>query len=142
MAQRDVLKVIWQNFVRSLSKPKFTANKIGEDKFGNTYFEIPADPSRGKRFPRRWFQTVDQENYLQEIPVEWEAWIRNKRESPPTEEELFRNQTMIEQKKRNAEEINYKFQNTDDAKKSTDGRFPIYEDYETLPGIKREKKIK
>ena len=29
--------------------------QVGTDPFGNRYFEIPADPSRGKRRPIRWY---------------------------------------------------------------------------------------
>lgn len=66
-------------------------NLIGEDFLGNRYFEVPADPSRGKRRPRRWY-TSAVSNYHDprgsniisgfdnELPSEWESWLRFRRE--------------------------------------------------------------
>ena len=32
---------------------------MGQDPFGNTYYEIPAQPELGKRKPSRWYNTAD-----------------------------------------------------------------------------------
>lgn len=40
--ERDVIKMIWTNFVNSLRPRQFKGNYMGRDTFGNKYFEIPA----------------------------------------------------------------------------------------------------
>ena len=46
---RGLLRAIWTNFTKSLQIARQAtkedgAKRIGQDVFGNTYFEIPADP--------------------------------------------------------------------------------------------------
>ena len=85
-------------------------NVIGEDFLGNRYFEIPADPSRGKRRPRRWYTSAEsdyhdprgsniREGFDNEIPSEWESWLRFRREAPPTEKEVMTSYAIADLKK-------------------------------------------
>lgn len=52
---------------------------MGEDYFGNKYYEIPANPSIGKRKASRWFEPADKEAFDQERTAEWDAWLRGRR---------------------------------------------------------------
>ncbi|XP_076346475.1 uncharacterized protein LOC143244886 isoform X4 [Tachypleus tridentatus] len=47
------------------------------------------DPCKGKRYPVRWYETKVSDDWEQEIPIEWEAWLRGRRTSPPVMENLF-----------------------------------------------------
>lgn len=62
-------------------KPRqIRGNLIGEDYFGNKYFEIPADPRIGKRRAERWFEPAgDREEFERELTAEWESWLRGRR---------------------------------------------------------------
>ncbi|ODM86922.1 Mimitin, mitochondrial, partial [Orchesella cincta] len=103
--ERDVFKMIWTNFRNFLRPRQIRGNLIGKDNFGNQYFEIPADPSIGKRKDARWFEPVVKDNFMQEMPAEWEAWLRGRRKEPPTVEEVLRNQAIADMKKVNAAEL-------------------------------------
>lgn len=52
---------------------------MGEDYFGNKYYEIPANPSIGKRKPSRWFEPSQKDAFDQERTAEWDAWLRGRR---------------------------------------------------------------
>ncbi len=92
---------------------------IGKDPFGNRYYELPADPSRGKRRPQRWYISPD--TYQKEalgrdsaggfdakMPSEWESWLRHRREQPPSEETVLQNMAIADMKKRNAARLEVK----------------------------------
>jgi len=80
---------------------------VGKDRFGNQFFEIPANPSIGKRKVARYFKPSGEElsNFDSQMPAEWESWLRGRRDVPPTEEELMSNQAIAEMKKKNAAEL-------------------------------------
>ncbi|XP_005187828.1 NADH dehydrogenase [ubiquinone] 1 alpha subcomplex assembly factor 2 [Musca domestica] len=143
---RDIIKIIFQNFFKSFRPRQIRGNLIGEDYFGNKYYEIPADPSIGKRKPSRWFEPADKEAFDNEITAEWEAWLRGRREEPPTREELVRNLQIMDMKKRNAAELEEKYGEKDASgklipPKETVGTFPKYNEYEIIPGKDPEKKF-
>ena len=86
------------------------ARVIGEDVFGNKYFEIPADPSRGKRRSRRWYTNASSghhdvrdgsisEGFDSEIPSEWESWLRHRRDAPPSDEQIYHSYAIADMKK-------------------------------------------
>lgn len=52
---------------------------MGEDYFGNKYYEIPKDVSRGKSKTSRWFEPAEKDNHEQEMAAEWESWLRGRR---------------------------------------------------------------
>lgn len=76
---RDIFKIIFQNFFKSFKPRQYKGNYVGEDYFGNKYYEIPANPSIGKRKPSRWFEPKDKEAFDNELTAEWEAWLRFRR---------------------------------------------------------------
>eukprot|EP00096_Caligus_rogercresseyi_P010405 TRINITY_DN3780_c0_g1_i1.p1 TRINITY_DN3780_c0_g1~~TRINITY_DN3780_c0_g1_i1.p1 ORF type:complete len:209 (-),score=51.35 TRINITY_DN3780_c0_g1_i1:192-746(-) len=119
-APRGLFVSIFNNFKNSFkfrkSLTESSTKLIGEDPFGNKYFEIPADPSRGKRRPVRWysaFNTPDKssmaksftDGFDSELPAEWESWLRNRRDAPPLPEEVMRSLQMSEVKKMNAAKL-------------------------------------
>lgn len=139
--QRDLLKIIFTNFINSFRPRQIRGNFMGEDYFGNKYYEIPASPQTGKRNPSRWFEPADKEAFDQEITAEWEAWLRYRRTDPPTREELIQNLQIMEAKKLNAAELDKKYAqlqgNTMEISppdEETIGSFPKYDDYEVVPG--------
>ncbi|CAN8004624.1 unnamed protein product [Ixodes hexagonus] len=99
---RRVVLQIWKNLWASMTSRKPPANEMGRDHFGNKYFEIPAQPSKGKRRPVRWFEPYIKDKFDQEVPVEWDAWLHCRRADPPTEEEILRNIAIMEAKKKSA----------------------------------------
>ncbi|XP_065293440.1 NADH dehydrogenase [ubiquinone] 1 alpha subcomplex assembly factor 2 isoform X2 [Dermacentor albipictus] len=100
---RGIIVRIWNNFLSSITTKQSPHREVGRDHFGNKYFEIAADPSRGKRKPRRWFEPRIKDNFSADMPPEWEAWLRTRRVSPPTEEEIARNEAIKKSKQRKGE---------------------------------------
>ncbi|XP_053689758.1 NADH dehydrogenase [ubiquinone] 1 alpha subcomplex assembly factor 2 [Sabethes cyaneus] len=142
---RGVIKMIFTNFINSLKPRQYKGNFVGEDYFGNKYYEIPANASLGQRRNQRWFEPTTKETYDQEITAEWEAWLRGRRKLPPTPEELAQNLAIMKMKERNAAELDQKYGKPKDVQELEKGRtgmgsFPEYEEYEVMPGKgKREK---
>ncbi|KYQ49936.1 hypothetical protein ALC60_10957 [Trachymyrmex zeteki] len=133
--ERGVLKMIWNGFISSL-KPRFASRKlIGEDYYGTKYYEEDIRNSARKR-PPRYFVPVNKEDFQQELPAEWEAWLRYRRKEPPTREEIEANYQLAITKKENAAKLlenRSKNDNTTNLPASstqaaTPGNFPVYED--------------
>eukprot|EP00093_Oithona_nana_P007446 07446.XXX_347454_346845_1 [CDS] Oithona nana genome sequencing. len=151
------------NFMNSLKNGRHIDSKsqvVGEDYIGNRYFEIPADPSHGKRRPRRWFTSPASnyhdprgsnitEGFDNEVPSEWESWLRNRRELPPTEAEILQSFAIADLKKRNAADLERKrieelkaegrYVGPDKPLDHEKTFFPKYDEYEVLPGEDKEK---
>ncbi|OXA63478.1 NADH dehydrogenase [ubiquinone] 1 alpha subcomplex assembly factor 2 [Folsomia candida] len=138
--ERDILKMIWTNFIKSFRPRQITGNLIGKDRFGNQYFEIPPNPSIGKRKAERWFQPTGKnelDHFDKELPAEWESWLRGRRDNPPSEEELVKNQAIALLKKQNAAELEIKHAKPGAPPKEEKMQdFPMYPEYETRPGDK------
>lgn len=101
---RGVFQTIWKSFSESLI-PNFTRRKlVGEDYLGTKYYETESRQNSIHKKPNRYFVPVNKDDFEQELPAEWEAWLRQRRKQPPTEEEVNANyQKMIEVKKNAAE---------------------------------------
>lgn len=145
--KRDLLKIIFTNFINSFRPRQIRGNFMGEDYFGNKYYEIPANPQLGKRKSSRWFEPANKEEFDQELTAEWEAWLRFRRTDPPTREELIQNLQIMEMKKRNAAQLDEKYvklkdntMETSAPKEDTIGSYPKYDDYEIIPGKDPSKK--
>lgn len=76
---RSIFSMIYKNFIASFKPRQINGNLMGEDYFGNKYYEIPANPAIGKRKPSRYFTPVDKEDFEQERTAEWDAWLRYRR---------------------------------------------------------------
>lgn len=99
---RSVWKAVLTNFINSLRPRQIRGNFIGTDYFGNKFYEIPANPSIGKRKASRWFEPPQKEDFQNEMSAEWESWLRGRRTQAPTEEEVLRNYAIMQTKKKNA----------------------------------------
>jgi NADH dehydrogenase [ubiquinone] 1 alpha subcomplex assembly factor 2 len=139
---RGLFRAVWNNFVSSLKPRQIQGNLIGKDHFGNEYFEIPPDPSRGKRNPSRWFlpKGGENNNFDREVPTEWQAWLRGRRAEPPSPDEIAANLAIIEMKQKNAALLEQKFPRAPPPElgkevKGVDS-FPKYDDFEDVPGRK------
>lgn len=110
-------------------KPKL----IGKDYYGTKYFEIP--PGSVRNTPSRYFEPVNENAFDQEVPAEWEAWLRHRRKEPPTQQELEANYKLQLTKKENAAKIaaQHSKDKPDDAVQPAKSKgslsFPIYEEY-------------
>ncbi|KAL0850923.1 hypothetical protein ABMA28_006831 [Loxostege sticticalis] len=132
---RHVWRIVVRNFINSFRPRQISGNNMGKDYLGNVYFEIPADPQRGKRKPTRWYDPPKGQDFQDPIPAEWESWLRQRRTEPPTEEEIAKNVAIADLKKINAAKI--------EEKRLTDGgslptpvergaqSFPTYSEYHT-----------
>ncbi|XP_001864709.2 NADH dehydrogenase [ubiquinone] 1 alpha subcomplex assembly factor 2 [Culex quinquefasciatus] len=142
---RSLMRILFQTFMNSLKPRQLKGNLVGEDYFGNKYYEIQANSALGQTRNQRWFEPTEKEAYNQEVTAEWEAWLRGRRKEPPTEQELLRNLAIMKLKEKNAAELEAKHAKPKDLteleKNPTGmGSFPQYEDYEVMPGKgKREK---
>lgn len=78
---RPILKILFQNFINSFRPRQLRGDLKGEDYFGNKYYEIPADPTKGKRKPSRWFVPAEKSDvdHGHEMTAEWESWLRGRR---------------------------------------------------------------
>ncbi|RZB41604.1 NDUFA12 domain containing protein [Asbolus verrucosus] len=135
---RSIWSMIIKNFINSLKPRRFSGDLKGTDYFGNTYYEIPANPSIGKRKPSRWFVPAgpDKEDFQQEMPAEWESWLRGRRENPPSEEELMKNLAIMQMKKKNAIAVDAKGGQMTPMEKGME-TFPKRPEYEIVPGTKK-----
>lgn len=77
---------------------------IGEDYLGNFYYERDAGPTR----VRRWYLPVEEDDWTKPIPPEWEAWLRYRRNNPPTYDEINTNIAIAQLKKIRAKELEEK----------------------------------
>ncbi|NXB02942.1 NDUF2 factor, partial [Cnemophilus loriae] len=90
---------------------------VGTDQFGNNiqykymYFSFSFS-AVGQIIPeRRFVEAVNREAYQYQtgdFPAEWEAWIRKKREDPPTIEEILRNENYREEIKQKVKDVSEK----------------------------------
>lgn len=73
--------------------PKFSKKLIGQDHLGNKYYEV-LKPGHQWRKKQRYFEApgVDPTSYIvvdkAKVPPAWNAWLRFRRDDPPTVEEV------------------------------------------------------
>lgn len=133
---RNLWKEIWQLFVKSLKvSPERTFGEYrGEDHLGNKYYELGPDPRGGRSRASRWYESKT-DDFLQELPVEWMAWLRRQRTDPPTKAEIERNMTVSEMKKRNVEKMeDREYKLKPKPHHDPNSPFPRYKEYENFPG--------
>ncbi|KAG6458153.1 hypothetical protein O3G_MSEX010726 [Manduca sexta] len=133
---------IYYSFVNPLLCKKYGIIAIldfchfpGKDYIGNVYYEIPADPSLGKRKPTRWYDPPSGQDFKDPIPAEWESWLRMRRKEPPTEEEVAKNLAIAKLKKENAAKLEAKRLQEGGATPSIPEKgpqsFPVYDEFHT-----------
>ncbi|OQR74721.1 mimitin [Tropilaelaps mercedesae] len=137
MAQKGIVKQLFQNFVNSLRRrppPKMA----GEDTLGNKYFEYIPDEKSEERH-RRWFVPLNKSRFDQEVPVQWEAWLRFRRVDPPTPEEVEQSRQIQAQTIEKARKIKERRQ-LETAKPQ--GAFPSLPGLQKVPGEGRIRESK
>ncbi|XP_004678339.1 PREDICTED: mimitin, mitochondrial [Condylura cristata] len=93
---QDLFRVLW----RALSKE--VKEHVGTDQFGNKYYHIAEYKNwRGQTIrEKRIVEAADKREVdyeVGDIPTEWEAWIRKTRKTPPTLEEILKNEKYREE---------------------------------------------
>lgn len=86
--ERGLFRIIFRDFIRSLTPKSIKHTCIGTDYNGTKYFEITQEIKSQHKKPNRYFVPVNKDDFEQEMPAEWEAWLRGRRKLPPTEEEV------------------------------------------------------
>ena len=85
-----------------------TRRLVGTDLQGNKYYETVRE---GKKPKREMFAFIEHAQYTPELmPIEWEAWIRGKRDDPPTHKELLTQQKRIRTVQNRAKQLEEKEQ--------------------------------
>ncbi|XP_014287038.1 NADH dehydrogenase [ubiquinone] 1 alpha subcomplex assembly factor 2 [Halyomorpha halys] len=132
---RDILGNLVKNFINSLKPRQFRGNLMGTDYKGNQYYEIPKSDTNRRN--ARWFVPKDgnEDKFDSGLPAEWESWLRYRRKTPPTEEEVMKNLELMKSKESKAAEIERKFKGTS-APPGQPLTFPRYPEYEQRPGEK------
>ncbi|XP_034238248.1 NADH dehydrogenase [ubiquinone] 1 alpha subcomplex assembly factor 2 [Thrips palmi] len=103
---RRLLYQAWCSFIDSFKPRTSKAELMGEDMLGNKYFEAkPTSISHRTKPSRYYLPASGEEDFMQELPAEWEAWLRGRRKVPPTPEELAKNYAIMLQKKENAKKL-------------------------------------
>lgn len=109
---------------------------MGEDYFGTKYYEEPP-ASSGRKTRGRYFEPAKEDDFEQEMPAEWEAWLRYRRSVPPTKEEIEANYQLILTKRANAAKLEIEYAaKRDQVTLSVRGQqhaasaFPVYKEYE------------
>lgn len=136
---RSIWGAVLRNFINSLKPRRFSGDLKGTDYFGNKYYEIPPNPSIGKRRASRWFVPPEKENFQQERPAEWDSWLRGRRAEPPSEEEVMRNLAIMQMTKKNAIAVEAKAGKKTPMEKGLE-TFPQRSEYERVPGNKKDLK--
>ena len=79
---RQVLRSLWR-----------TRRLVGTDLEGNKYYETIRE---GEKPRREMITDLKHVQYTTEtIPIEWEAWLRGKRNDPPSHEELLAQRSRV-----------------------------------------------
>lgn len=132
-APRGILRMILKNFIDSFKPKQLRGTFKGSDYYGNKYYEISGSPSVGYGKPRRWFEPPIKDDFMQEMPAEWEAWLRGRRGNAPTEAEIMKSLSLIQTKKINAMKVNKLAGEMTPMQKGFE-TFPKRPDFETVPG--------
>ncbi|XP_022193164.1 NADH dehydrogenase [ubiquinone] 1 alpha subcomplex assembly factor 2-like [Nilaparvata lugens] len=131
---RGIVVSILKNFWDSLKPRQFRGTLVGEDHYGTKYYEITGE---GRQRKERYFVPLTKEEFDQEIPSEWESWLRGRRVTPPTKEEILKNYQLMVSKKENATELDLKHKGAakiEQEKQATGFHsFPVYEEYKDDP---------
>ncbi|EZA59878.1 Mimitin, mitochondrial [Ooceraea biroi] len=135
--ERRFFVMIWNNFIASLKPRAIQRKLIGEDYYGTKYYEEPPRPAHPNRPPRS-FVPVNKEDFEQELPAEWEAWLRHRRKNPPTREEIEANYQLAMTKKQNAAKLADTYSNvatetlptqSTSSQPTNPGNYPTYQEY-------------
>lgn len=134
--ERGLFQIIFKHLINSLKPRRFTGDLIGSDHLGNKYYETPRSSTSEKKRSSRYFEPQSKDNFEQELPAEWEAWLRYRRKEPPSESEVLHNVALMNLKKKNAAELESAANNLRPLKKDVQEapagmNFPTYKEYQS-----------
>lgn len=133
---------VFQNFIDSFKPRASQAVLVGEDRLGNKYYEKSVLAASRRSRPHRYYLPLSgEEDFHQELPAEWEAWLRHRRKIPPTAEELAQSYQIMLMKKENAKKLAAEHQGSKLLDQPQKGKgfesYPHYgAEYEGEPGQK------
>ncbi|XP_015511110.1 NADH dehydrogenase [ubiquinone] 1 alpha subcomplex assembly factor 2 isoform X1 [Neodiprion lecontei] len=141
---RGVFQTIWKHFIESVKPRRFRGDLVGTDHFGTKYYETPLHSTSSKKKPPRYFEPVNKDDFQQEVPAEWEAWLRYRRKEPPSDAEVLQSLALMKTKKKNAAELESALEATRSSKSKPAPLpeaigFPTYKDYQYPEGFKDSK---
>ncbi|XP_046428844.1 uncharacterized protein LOC124183826 isoform X2 [Neodiprion fabricii] len=89
-------------------------------------------------------QHIEELRWQQEVPAEWEAWLRYRRKEPPSDAEVLQSLALMKTKKKNAAELESALEATRSSKSKPAPLpeaigFPTYKDYQYPEGFKDSK---
>ncbi|KAH7730641.1 NADH:ubiquinone oxidoreductase [Aphelenchoides avenae] len=130
---------VWQLFVESLTRTR-AKRYIGEDSFGNRYYELP----QTKTNVTRGFDPPEGHPHPSLPTVEWQSWLKGTRKLPPSPEEIRMNmarqqaqQLQDARTEQNAPRIDSKGKGAHDIDRPKN--YPMYEGtYEQAPGARKD----
>ena len=137
-----------RNFLDSFKPRSAKPELMGEDRLGNKYYEAKATSASYRTKPHRYYLPHSgEEDFMQELPAEWESWLRGRRKVPPTPEELAKNYEIMMLTKENAKRLDAEREGSKllDAPTNPKGfeSFPQYgSEFEDEPGRSLEPKQK
>ncbi|KAL7305294.1 hypothetical protein TKK_0002427 [Trichogramma kaykai] len=108
--ERRLMHIIFKHFFRSITPKIPKHNLVGEDYMGTKYYEVTNLKESIHKKSNRYFVPKEKNNFEQDLPAEWEAWLRKRRTDPPTEAEVMENYEMILTKRQNAAELEITYQ--------------------------------
>lgn len=128
--QRGLFQMIFRDILTSITPTFIRPKLVGKDFFGTKYYEVSRSSTSRFKKPARYFQSVN--DFDQEIPPEWEAWLRHRRKEPPTLEEIEKNYQMAVNKKLKTAEKEAALKKSGISSiKYGHSSFPIHEEYST-----------
>ncbi|GFX19973.1 mimitin, mitochondrial [Trichonephila clavipes] len=79
--------MIVTNFLKTFKLLPPDGKLMGQDHLGNKYYEAASsNPHSMRKSKNRWFEPKVEGDWQQNLPAEWEAWLRGRRQYAPTEE--------------------------------------------------------
>ena len=82
--ERGLFRMIFRDFLNSVTPRISKRICVGEDYMGTKYYEITETKVSIHKKPNRYFVPKEKDDFEQELPAEWEAWLRGRRKVPPT----------------------------------------------------------
>ncbi|XP_067938470.1 NADH dehydrogenase [ubiquinone] 1 alpha subcomplex assembly factor 2-like [Watersipora subatra] len=86
----QIFRDIRQTMSRRQHERSAAKVQVGSDEYGNKYFQQEGDSSKSIK-KRRWVEAPDPDPMLlPRVPIEWDSWLRKRRDEPPSTEEIAR----------------------------------------------------
>uniref|UniRef100_A0A914CBJ8 NADH dehydrogenase [ubiquinone] 1 alpha subcomplex subunit 12 n=1 Tax=Acrobeloides nanus TaxID=290746 RepID=A0A914CBJ8_9BILA len=136
-----VFSTIWTNFKNSLTRQSNEKIYVGEDSFGNKFYEYKKVARRATTNVMRGYDPSPDPN-APKPSVEWHSWTTGSRRFPPSEQEIQMNRLRAQSQLSEDAETEKrapKIESTGKGAADVDRphAFPTYKDIEIAPGVKK-----